>query len=120
MTDRLFVYGTLAPGRPNEHVLAEIPGTWEPATVRGTLLEKGWGAAYGYPGIVLDRVGDKVHGFIFSSEELSTHWARLDEYEGDGYERLVTSAQLESGTVVEVYIYALKENSSGESPVDVS
>ncbi len=26
----LFVYGTLAPGRPNEHVLVEVPGRWSP------------------------------------------------------------------------------------------
>ena len=36
MIHRLFVYGTLAPGRPNEHVLADVPGEWEPATVMGT------------------------------------------------------------------------------------
>lgn len=41
MTRRLFVYGTLAPGRPNAHVLAEVPGEWEPATVQGTLLQEG-------------------------------------------------------------------------------
>ena len=108
MNDRLFVYGTLAPGRPNEHVLAEVPGRWEPATVRGTLLHKGWGAAVGYPGIVLDEFGGKVHGFIFSSEELPTHWARLDEFEGDGYERIVTTAELEDGSLVKAYIYVLK------------
>jgi len=108
MRDRLFVYGTLAPGRPNEHVLADIPGTWEPATVRGTLLPEGWGAAAGYPGMVLDDSGDEVHGFLFSSAELSEQWARLDEFEGDGYERVITSATFADGTVVEAYIYALK------------
>ncbi len=40
MTDRLFIYGTLAPGRPNEHVLAEVPGAWEPATVRAHCSRK--------------------------------------------------------------------------------
>jgi len=120
MTDRLFIYGTLAPGRPNEHVLAEVPGTWEPATVKGILLQEGWGAAVGYPGIVLDELGGEVHGFIFSSEELSAHWARLDEFEGDGYERVVTSAELGDGTVVKAHIYALKGNSSAQSPTGVS
>lgn len=38
MTYQLFVYGTLAPGWPNEHVLADVPGGWEPATVTGRLL----------------------------------------------------------------------------------
>lgn len=107
MIDRLFVYGTLAPGRPNEHVLADIPGTWEPAIVKGTLLPEGWGAEAGYPGIALAETGEEVHGFLFSSAELSAHWARLDAFEGDGYERVVTAAKLPDNSVVETYIYAL-------------
>ncbi len=107
MADRLFVYGTLAPGGPNEHVLANVPGTWEPATVRGTLLQAGWGAAAGYPGIVLSESGDEVQGLIFSSPELSAHWTRLDEFEGDGYIRVLVDARLESGAIVQAYIYAL-------------
>ena len=51
MKQRLFVYGTLAPGRPNEHVLAPLGGTWQPAFVRGRLHAQGWGAAPGYPAI---------------------------------------------------------------------
>ena len=107
MTQRLFVYGTLAPGRPNEHVLAGVPGKWEPATVRGTLHQEGWGAAAGYPGIVLDEQGGEVEGFVFSSESLSEHWDRLDEFEGAGYERVLTTAMLPDGTAVEAYIYSL-------------
>ncbi|MFG1925077.1 hypothetical protein [Cryptosporangium sp. NPDC048952] len=41
MTDTLFVYGTVAPGEPNAHVLADVPGTWEPGSVRGHLLPDG-------------------------------------------------------------------------------
>ena len=110
MTDRLFVYGTLAPGRPNEHVLAGLPGTWEPATVTGTLLQEGWGAAFGCPGIVLDEAGGEVHGFLFSSKALSANWVRLDAFEGDGYERTVTSAKRGDGTLVQAHIYTLKGN----------
>ena len=120
MTNRLFVYGTLAPGRPNEHVLTEVPGSWEPATVRGTLHQEGWGATVGYPGIVLDEHGGEVHGFSFSSEELSAHWTRLDEFEGNGYERVVASVELGDGTVVKAHIYALKGNSSVQGPTGVS
>ena len=105
MTDLLFVYGTLAPGRPNEHVLAKVPGTWESAMVKGTLLQQGWGSALGYPGLVLDELGDTVHGFVFSSEALAAHWDRLDQFEGDGYERIITSAELGDGTVVQAHIY---------------
>lgn len=110
MTDRLFVYGTLAPGKPNAHVLAGIPGTWEPATVRGTLLPDGWGSALGYPGIVLDARGAEVRGLVFSSGQLAAHWPRIDEFEGDGYRRVLTPARLQDGTLVQAYIYQLSEH----------
>lgn len=115
MTHRLFVYGTLAPGRPNEHVLADVPGEWVPATVTGTLLPEGWGAAAGYPGIVLAEHGGEVRGLLFSSESLGEHWARLDEFEGEGYERVLTTVKLEDGTAIDAYIYRLSGKvSSGE------
>ena len=108
MTHRLFVYGTLAPGRPNEHILAELPGEWQPATVTGTLRQAGWGAAVGYPGIDLDAQGDEVEGFLFSSDALAEHWSRLDAFEGDGYERVTTSVTLKDKAVVTAYIYTLR------------
>lgn len=82
MLERLFVYGSLGPGRPNEHLLAAVGGRWEVAAVTGTLRPEGWGAAIGYPGIQLDADGGEVRGFLFSSENLSAHWAVLDEFEG--------------------------------------
>ncbi|MEM8605296.1 MAG: gamma-glutamylcyclotransferase family protein [Cyanobacteria bacterium P01_H01_bin.121] len=111
MTHRLFVYGTLAPGRPNEHVLADIPGEWQPATVAGTLLQEGWGAAVGYPGIMLDQGGQAIAGFLFSSEHLAEHWIHLDAFEGEGYERVLTTVTLNDGTVLEAYIYQLHKSS---------
>jgi gamma-glutamylcyclotransferase (GGCT)/AIG2-like uncharacterized protein YtfP len=110
MVNRLFVYGTLAPGRPNDHVLADIPGKWEPGTVRGTLLQEGWGAKVGYPGIVLDQAGDEVQGFLFSSDALAQHLPRLDAFEGSGYERIETSVRLDEG-LVDAYIYVLSRSS---------
>lgn len=110
MTNRIFVYGTLAPGRPNEHVLACVCGTWEPATVRGTLVEEGWGAAAGYPGIVLSDTADEVHGLVFTSADLAAHWDRLDAFEGDGYVRLLVVATLASGVCVNAYVYALSRS----------
>ena len=108
---RLFVYGSLAPGRANAHVLADFPGTWKPATVVGTLVPEGWGAAAGYPGIVLGEQGATVEGLLFSSESLAEHWARLDEFEGDAYERVLTRVTLQDGSTVEAYVYALRGNS---------
>jgi gamma-glutamylcyclotransferase (GGCT)/AIG2-like uncharacterized protein YtfP len=110
MIDRLFVYGTLAPGRPNEHVLADMPGSWVPATVGGTLVHAGWGADVGFPAIILDDAGERVDGFVFSSELLAEHWTRLDDFEGDGYARVLASATLEDGSVVDAYVYALRQD----------
>lgn len=115
MIDRLFVYGTLAPGKPNAHVLANVPGAWEPASVRGTLLQEGWGAAVGYPGLVLDECGEEIQGLVFTSEELSSHWLRLDEFEGDGYERVLTLVKLQEGSTVPAYIYQLSSRSTSSS-----
>ena len=122
MPHRLFVYGTLAPGRSNAHVLAPIPGEWEPATVTGTLLPEGWGAAAGYPGIILDEHGAEVAGFLFSSDALAEHWPRLDAFEGEGYERVLTTATRTDGTTVEAYVYALAASQPGgrrRGPMDV-
>ncbi len=107
MIERLFVYGTLAPGRPNEHVLSAIGGSWEAASVSGSLRQEGWGAAMGYPGIDLDEHGDEVQGFLFSSEKLSDHWAKLDAFEGESYERVLTVVKLRGNRTVDAYIYTL-------------
>jgi gamma-glutamylcyclotransferase (GGCT)/AIG2-like uncharacterized protein YtfP len=108
MRERLFVYGTLAPGRPNEHVLSGIAGAWEKGCVRGNLLQAGWGADQGYPGVVLDPSAKLVEGFMLTSDQLSQEWARLDEFEGDGYERVLVQVELETGGLVQAHIYQLK------------
>ena len=108
MIERLFVYGTLGPGRPNEHVLEAIGGSWETAMVTGTLRHDGWGAEMGYPGIDLDEHGGEVEGFLFTSENLSDHWAALDEFEGEAYQRVLAKATLRNGSIVDAYIYSLR------------
>ncbi len=75
----------------------------------GRLLEQGWGAAVGYPGLILDEHGSEVRGFLFSSEALNEHWARLDEFEGAGYERVRTTVKRKDGTAVEAWTYAIRE-----------
>jgi gamma-glutamylcyclotransferase (GGCT)/AIG2-like uncharacterized protein YtfP len=113
---RLFVYGTLAPGRPNEHVLEKIEGHWEKASVNGRLYAVGWGADYGYPALVLDEKADPVDGMIFASAELGDYWSELDEFEGDGYERVVTAAILADGSLVDAFVYIL--NKENEQPAE--
>ena len=104
---RLFVYGTLAPGRANHKILENISGLWETATLRGTLVQEGWGVAMGCPGIVPTEDGDEVEGFVFSSADLANHWPRLDEFEGEGYERVPVTVKVNGTHDVEAYVYAL-------------
>ena len=108
VVDRLFVYGTLAPGRANAHELADVRGTWAPGTVRGRLYAQGWGAAAGYPGIVLDERGPEVPGFVLTCEVLADHWDRLDAFEGAGYDRVVAAVTLEGGQSVRAHLYVLR------------
>ena len=106
--ERLFIYGSLQPGGPNEHVLAAIGGEWKPAVMKGKLIESGWGASMGYPGLVVDESGDDVHGHVFISSNLNTNWTYLDEFEGEEYERVVASVTLVSGEQVQAHVYVLR------------
>lgn len=108
--ERLFVYGTLQPGGPNEHVLTEIGGSWAPAIIKGKLIESGWGASMGYPGLIIDEGGSDIQGYLFSSENLSRQWTLLDEFEGEEYERILAPVTLLSGEPMQAYVYVLHEN----------
>ena len=89
-------------------MLAAIGGEWEPAVIKGNLVERGWGASIGYPGIVVDESGSDVHGHVFCSSNLNAKWDYLDEFEGEEYERIVTSVTLRSGEQVQAYVYVLR------------
>jgi len=108
--ERLFVYGTLAPGRANHNVIEDIPGTWEAATLRGKLLDEGWGSKFGCPGIVPSDEGQEVEGYVLTSSHLSEHWAMLDEYEGIGYQRVPVLVEVEHGDKIEACVYALNHS----------
>ena len=109
MNESLFVYGTLGLGKPNEHILKNIGGSFKKATIRGTLHNKGWGAAMGFPGLTIDVNGAKIEGFLFSSNNLKAHWKNLDDFEGKAYKRVLTKVTLENNTIVEAFVYTLKK-----------
>ena len=94
---RLATYGTLAPGRVNNSQLADLDGHWRQGTVRGRLVEAGWGAELGYPGLILDPSGQAIEVYVFESLELPNHWPRIDEFEGAGYHRVVTQVRTVDG-----------------------
>lgn len=103
---RLATYGTLAPGRPNAHQLADLEGTWCLGHVRGHLVEDGWGAEMGFPGLILDPEGEEVEVHLFECSELPAHWAKLDAFEGDGYRRTPVQVTTPDGDVA-AFIYQI-------------
>ncbi len=112
MIERLFIYGSLGPGRPNEPVMTAIGGEWVVASVRGRLINAGWGAQLGFPGMVPDPDAESVNGWLFVSENLAAHWQALDEFEGEGYQRVRITAQDEQGQPLEAFVYALIQSAS--------
>lgn len=105
---RLAVYGTLAPGRVNHHQVSALPGNWQRGTVKGKLFSSGWGAALGFPGLILDPLGPLVNVDLLESPDLPRHWDRLDEFEGPGYLRVVTTVETDEGQR-RAWIYVLAE-----------
>ena len=105
---RLATYGTLAPGRANHRQLDGLRGRWLTGTVRGRLVEAGWGAAQGYPAIILSEAAAPVTVHVFESEDLPACWDRLDAFEGDEYQRIAARVQLDDGDIVDAMIYVSK------------
>jgi gamma-glutamylcyclotransferase (GGCT)/AIG2-like uncharacterized protein YtfP len=103
--ERLIVYGTLAPGEPNHHHLSDLKGTWTEGFVRGQLYQVGWGAAQGFPALRASREGPRVRAFLFESADLPEHWARLDAFEGEEYQRVLVPFENESDEPLPGYLY---------------
>jgi len=112
---RLVAYGTLGPGRPNHGQISDLPGRWLKGTVRGSLVEAGWGAELGYPALVLDENGPLVDVEVFESEALPEHWDRLDAFEGSGYRRVAVEVVTAAGAL-SASIYVLAEGTGSPSP----
>jgi gamma-glutamylcyclotransferase (GGCT)/AIG2-like uncharacterized protein YtfP len=104
---RLVTYGTLAPGRPNHHQLDGLDGRWIAGEVHGWLHEAGWGAALGYPALILDPGGPAISVYVFEARDLPDHWSRLDDFEGGGYSRVVTTVSTPEGDL-NASIYVLR------------
>ncbi len=84
----LAVYGTLAPGESNHHVVAGIEGAWVPVAIRGHRFTARWRDTPGYPGFTPDPTGPAVGALALVADELAGHWDRLDGFEGPGYRRV--------------------------------
>jgi gamma-glutamylcyclotransferase (GGCT)/AIG2-like uncharacterized protein YtfP len=112
---RLATYGTLAPGRKNYGQLSDLPGRWLVGHVRGSLVQAGWGAKLGYPGMILDLDGAPIEVCVFESQVLVDHWQRLDSFEGPGYRRVAVDVLTDEG-LLPASIYVLADATIRRNP----
>lgn len=74
--------------------------------MRGSVSADGWGLTGGYPGLKLDPEGDEIAVQVLESPDLPDHWARLDDFEGDAYNRVIAPVETPLGTV-DAFIYVV-------------
>jgi gamma-glutamylcyclotransferase (GGCT)/AIG2-like uncharacterized protein YtfP len=99
---KLFTYGTLAPGKPNHRILSGLEGKWERCTTSGQLIE-----VSGLTMLRWQPSGPTIEGQLFVSSDLAKQWAQLDEFEGASYKRRMISVVTNTGTsVANVYLGA--------------
>ncbi len=99
-SQRLAVYGTLAPGKTNHHVIAEIQGTWDRGWIRGVL-----GRIGPYPACRWKPHAMRIPVQVLSSSRLLDHWERLDRFEGTAYRRILAPVTNAGGRVHVANLY---------------
>jgi gamma-glutamylcyclotransferase (GGCT)/AIG2-like uncharacterized protein YtfP len=110
VTDRLFVYGTLAPGNDAWSVLEPwVVGEPVADAVAGQLYDTG----RGYPGATFGAGPNLVHGRVVLLGEPDAALAALDRYEGDEYARITVRTR----AGVDVAAYAWTAPLTGCRPV---
>ncbi len=109
-SSRLAVYGTLAPGRPNDHVLAPLGGQWVSGlATRGDLITAGWGADQGFPALRWSLEGPNLPVELLISAELPRQWDQLDRFEGGEYQRILVPLYNGDAVATIANIYVLAE-----------
>lgn len=89
---RLATYGTLKPGEANASMLEDISGEWGEGIATGVIRQQN-----GFPAFRGLLTGDPVAVKILTSPQLPQHYEQLDQFEGNGYCRVLVPVQFESG-----------------------
>src|ERR687885_200619 len=96
----LAAYGTLRPGEVNHRLLADLPGEWLDAWVRGHLGEED-----GLPAFWYSPSGPRHPVKVFHSAALPGIWPHLDWFEGSRWQRRVVPVELADGRSVQANLY---------------
>ena len=86
---KLVVYGTLAPGKVNHHIISEIPGSWKDCIVNGHVDE-----ANGLPYFSWEPRGPSLKAQLFTSSVLPSMWKEIDNFEGPSYQRILIPVKI--------------------------
>lgn len=106
---RLAIYGTLAPGRENHHVVASItPQSWNAATLHARLIQDACDDQF--PGVIIDPCAPTIPVSVLESPQLPKHWERLDRFEGPAYRRTLAPINLDRGAIVAACVYEIHPN----------
>ena len=108
-SQKLAVYGSLAPGRQNHAILESLGGRWADGFVRGQLHPFAWGANLDYAAFRWDPQGDAVPVSMLSSGGLLSQWPHLDDFEGEQYVRILVPVENGSGVFAVANLYTLRE-----------
>ena len=115
--ERLAVYGSLAPGKENHHVVSHLGGRWLAAQIRGDLFDQGWGSGLGYPAMRWRPQGSTITVDLLESPSLATNWEEIDRFEGSGYVRILVPVLLDGAFYCVANIYELaREKISDPEP----
>jgi len=106
-SERLVVYGSLAPGKENHHVISPLGGRWLAAQVHGDLFDRGWGAGLGYPAMRWRPQGGTITVDLLESPSLADGWKEIDRFEGSGYVRILVPVFVDGDFYCVANIYEL-------------
>lgn len=101
----LFAYGTLRKGFDVDvkNEIAKDLIFIETGKVKARLYDLGF-----YPGAVKTNDENEIEGDVFALLNANTVFQILDEYEGDEYERALTTVTMDSGDETDAWIYWYK------------
>ncbi len=100
---KLVTYGTLAPGRPNHHILSDLQGDWKNCTLEGHLEE-----VDGLPIFRWQASVRTIEASLLLSPDLPRRWRQIDRFEGSSYKRRLITVATDVGiSVANIYASAL-------------